>query len=412
MAFSEIQRNSAYCSIVSRQLLLRVQATMIILLAVTTTANADSAARMIELKDAANTYTGKVIARDGEHCFLQDRFGVMHHLPLSQIQSLRVVGTNYRPSSTAEFRDILATEFRTGFEIQSSTHYVVVAKKGQAKAYATMFEEIYRQVEIFYSVRGFQTDAPETTLVAIVFGSQAEFREYCGKDEMLWSDDLRGYYSLKSNRVALYEDEGLKNSVTATKDGSSGSGKHDRRRTAAEVSGASAELSALMKTVAGETVNTIVHEATHQVGFNIGIHSRLGNTPGWVIEGLATVLEAPGLRMRGKSTAEQKINSERLEWFIEEYETRRQPGDIARMIATEDMFRNQALDAYSSAWALTYFLTETPARARQFVLYLKMLSERDPLNAYTPEGRLEDFQSVFGDISRLEVDFLRSLERL
>jgi hypothetical protein len=336
----------------------------------------------------------------------------MHHLPLSQIQSLRVVGTNYRPSSTAEFRDILATEFRTGFEIQSSTHYVVVAKKGQAKAYATMFEEIYRQVEIFYSVRGFQTDAPETTLVAIVFGSQAEFRDYCGKDEMLWSDDLRGYYSLKSNRVALYEDEGLKNSVTAMKDGSSGSGKHDRRRTAAEVSGASAELSALMKTVAGETANTIVHEATHQVGFNIGIHSRLGNTPGWVIEGLATVLEAPGLRMRGKSTAEQKINSERLEWFNEEYETRRQPGDIAKMIATEDMFRNQALDAYSSAWALTYFLTENPARARQFVLYLKMLSERDPLNAYPPEDRLKDFQSVFGDISRLEVDFLRSLERL
>jgi hypothetical protein len=82
------------------------------------------------------------------------------------------------------------------------------------------------------------------------------------------------------------------------------------------------------------------------------------------------------------------------------------------MIATEDMFRNQALDAYSSAWALTYFLTENPARARQFVLYLKMLSERDPLNAYPPEDRLKDFQSVFGDISRLEVDFLRSLERL
>ena len=412
MAFSEIQRNSACCSIVSRQLLLRVQAAMMVLLAVTTTANADSAARTIELKDASNTYTGKVIARDREHCFLQDRFGVMHHLPLSQIQSLRVVGTNYRPSSTADFRDILASEFRTGFEIQSSTHYLVVAKKGRAQAYATMFEDIYRQVEIFYSVRGFQTAAPETTLVAIVFGSQAEFREYCGKDEMLWSDDLRGYYSLKSNRVALYEDEGLKNSVTATKDGSSGSGKHDRRRTAAEVSGASAELSALIKTVAGETANTIVHEATHQVGFNIGIHSRLGNTPGWVIEGLATVLEAPGLRMRGKSTAEQKINSERLEWFNEEYETRRQPGDIAKMIATEDMFRNQALDAYSSAWALTYFLTENPARARQFVLYLKMLSERDPLNAYPPEDRLKDFQSVFGDISRLEVDFLRSLERL
>lgn len=385
---------------------------MVVMLACMAAANGDSRARMIEVKDAANTYTGKVIARDSEHCYLLDRLGVLHHLPLSQIQSLRVVGTSYRPSSAGDFRDALATEFRSGFENQSSAHYVVVAKKGRAKAYAAMFEEIYRQVEMFYSVRGFQTDAPETTLVAVVFGNQAEFREYCGRDQMPWSDDLRGYYSLKTNRVALYEDGGVRNSVTTARDGSSGLESDDNRLTAADVSRVSSELSALMRTVVGETANTIVHEATHQVSFNIGIHSRLGDTPGWVIEGLATVLEAPGSRMRGKSTVSEKINSERLDWFKKEYEPRRQPGDLARMIATEDMFRNQAFDAYSSAWALTYFLTENPARARLFVLYLKMLSEREPLKTYTPEERLKDFQSVFGDISRLEVDFLRNLDRL
>ena len=412
MALSATQHKSACSNSNIHQLRLRVMAVLLVIFARISVANADGRARMIEVMDSENTYTGKVVARDSEHCYLQDRLGILHHLPLSQIQSMRVVGTSYRPSSAGEFRDTLASEFRSGFEIQSSAHYLVVARKGRAKAYASLFEEIYRQVELFYSVRGFQTVAPETSLVAIVFGSQAEFREYCGRDQMLWSDDLRGYYSLKSNRVALYEEGGLKDSVTSRKDGRSDPGKSEHRLTAADFSGASSKLSALMKTVAGQTANTIVHEATHQVGFNTGIHSRFGNTPGWVVEGLATVLEAPGLRMRGKSSAEQKINTERLDWFHEEYESRRQAGDLARMIATEDMFRNQALDAYSSAWALTYFLTENPARARQFVLYLKTLAERDPLKPYTPEERLKDFQSVFGDISRLEVDFLRSLDRL
>ena len=169
---------------------------------------------------------------------------------------------------------------------------------------------------------------------------------------------------------------------------------------------------ALFNSLAGETAGTIIHETTHQVGFNIGIHSRVGETPVWLVEGLATVLEAPGMRTRGKSPGRTMINDDRLNWFTGEYESRRKPGDLARMIASDDMFRNEALDAYSLAWALTYFLTENPARARQFVDYLKTVSQRDPMPLYTAQDRLQDFHSAFGDIARLEVDLLRSIDRV
>jgi hypothetical protein len=171
-------------------------------------------------------------------------------------------------------------------------------------------------------------------------------------------------------------------------------------------------LAAMLNGVAGETADTIVHETTHQVGYNIGIHSRIGETPMWVIEGLATVLEAPGIRVRGSSDAADKINTDRLNWFSTEYESRRQPGDLARMVAEDELFRNQALDAYSSAWAFTYFMTENPARARSFIRYLRILGERDPLQHYSAEQRLKEFQSAFGDISKVEMDFLRSIDRL
>jgi len=36
-----------------------------------------------------------------------------------------------------------------------------------------------------------------------------------------------------------------------------------------------------------QTVSTIVHEATHQIAFNCGLHTRLSDCPVWFSEGIA-----------------------------------------------------------------------------------------------------------------------------
>lgn len=390
--------------------MLRLAATLIAAMALMSHCDAGSKSRMVEVKDESTTYVGKLVAKDDQHCFLMDQFGELSHLPISGLQSFKVVGEIFRPSSIGEFRNQLQSEFRSGYEIQTSAHYIVVGSKGRAQAFSTLFEDIYRQVNSFYSIRGFETTEPETPLVAIVLATQSEFKEYCGRDQVAWSNELRGYYSLKTNRVAMYDNPDLLNSVTLappSKDNEDSIQTDATQPLPGEVS-----MAALLNSIAGETASTIIHETTHQVGYNIGIHSRVTETPVWVVEGLATVLESPGMRSRGKLNPGTKVNSVRLDWFNGEYESRRMPGDLAQLVASDEMFRNQALDAYSAAWAVTYFLTENPARARQFARYLKMLGERSPMLKYSPEERLKDFQSVFGDISRLEVDFLRSMDRI
>lgn len=404
-----------------RRSILRLATVIISTLVVGDVHCAEVKSRLIEVKDEFQTYTGKIVAKDAERCFLMDEFGVLTTHHISRLTSFRVISDSFHGVSPSEFRKQLLTEFRSGYDIHVSAHYVVVGKKGKAKVYATLFEEIYRQVDTFYSVRGFETSEPEFTMVAIVLSTVDEFKEYCGRDQMLWSEDLRGYYSLRSNRVVLYDSPAKLNASA----GNSFSGDDERsllsdggdaraseeptlQNSTADQTG----LAAMLSAVAGETADTIVHETTHQVGYNIGIHSRIGETPMWIIEGLATVLEAPGIRTRGSSSAADKINSNRLNWFSTEYESRRKPGDLARMVAEDELFRNQALDAYSSAWAFTYFMTENPARARSYVQYLRILGKRDPLQHYTAEQRLKDFQSAFGDISKVEMDFLRSIDRL
>ena len=404
-----------------RRIIFRLAAAIISTLVVGDVHCAEPKSRLIEVKDEFQTYTGKIVTKDSERCFLVDEFGVLTTHHISRLTSFRVISESFHRVSPSEFRKQLLTEFRSGYDIHVSAHYVVVGKKGKAKAYATLFEEIYRQVDTFYSVRGFETSEPEFTMVAIVLNTVDEFKEYCGRDQMLWSEDLRGYYSLKSNRVVLYDSPAKLNANVESSSSEVGmraslSGEGDALASDAPTlqnsSADQATLAAMLNGVAGETADTIVHETTHQVGYNIGIHSRIGETPTWVIEGLATVLEAPGIRVRGSSDAADKINTDRLNWFSTEYESRRQPGDLARMVAEDELFRNQALDAYSSAWAFTYFMTENPARARSYIRYLRILGERDPLQHYTAEQRLKDFQSAFGDISKVEMDFLRSIDRL
>jgi len=383
---------------------------------------AGNSPRMIEVSDGTQAYTGMVVARSPQDCFIVDKFGRQVQLPINSLKSFEVVAEKFRPASQSQFRRMLEAELGSGYEVATSKHYVVCGERGRSRSHAALFENFYNDIVSFYSIRGFRTSDPETPLVAIVLRNQEEFKKYCEQDQVAWTKGLRGYYLRSSNRVALYDTPELLKSAQLTP-----GADRSMLETTFMASMSSSRLTphpfgesfvslqsgALASTVSGETADTIIHETTHQVGFNIGIHNRIAETPSWTLEGLATVLESPGLRDRSSSgSPADKINSERLEWFRREYAQRRQPGDLAKLIASDDMFRTQTLDAYSAAWGITWFLTENPARARLFAKYLRTVSERDPVLPYTPEARLDDFQSAFGDISRLEVDYVRALDRL
>ena len=44
-----------------------------------------------------------------------------------------------------------------------------------------------------------------------------------------------------------------------------------------------------------ENADTIIHEATHQTAYNVGVHKRFTAAPRWLVEGLATMFEARGV---------------------------------------------------------------------------------------------------------------------
>lgn len=349
--------------------------------------------RLMDKKKAA--VDGKIVALTKSTCSIMDQQGRIHHKHVRELKSLQKLSSRFEAHPTSVFRKILREEFKGDYEVAGTTHYLVCAPAGRAAQYAKLFESIYRDVDRFYRVRGFRVIKPDVPLVAVVFRTQAEFAQYCRRDEVAPSSTLMGYYSLLSNRVALFDDANL---LAAADD-------------AIQIRGDSSI--AAYAAISGNTAGTVIHETTHQVGYNIGVHSRLGETPVWVVEGLATVLEPAGMRQKtGRQLLSDRINSERADWFEERHRPSRSMGSLAKLIASDEYFFQSTLNSYSEAWALTFFIMENASRRQDFVKYLQKLGQRNVNEKYTATDRLADFQESFGDISRLEVEFIRYLDRM
>ncbi len=208
-------------------------------------------------------------------------------------------------------------------------------------------------------------------------------------------EQIVGYYHLRTNRVTMYD-------LTAVE-------AWRRPGDARESPGAINRL--LARPQAAEAVTTIVHEATHQIAFNTGVHRRFSDVPLWLGEGLAMYFETPDLTSQKGWRQIGAVNYPRLA-RLRGFAAERPADSLATLVATDDRFRDsrQGLDAYAESWGLVYFLARKyPAKFRA---YLRQIAEKPYLVWDTPETRLAEFQQAFGDLATLDDEFLRYLGKV
>jgi len=347
--------------------------------------------RLLELELEDTTVRGKMVARNQSFCWLMERDGNLRQIPLHNVTRFRKTKDEFRRMKVIEVRKELRVEFKKPFEIKTTQHYVVCARAGKAQQYARLFEDIYRTFSVHFSARGFRVNKPEFPLVAIVFPDFKSFSNYSQKLGIRVIPGLKGYYLPTTNRIALYDDGG--------------------EAISADFQPVPQQSLLWYGKVTGNLRDTLIHEATHQVAYNIGMHSRIGENPKWVVEGLATVFEAPGIRNRSRGQSETRINRARFLWFREFIRKRRKENSLADFIRSDTLFKASILDAYSQAWALSFTLIET--RPGKYVKYLKKIAQRDPLKSYSPDERLADFKNAFGnDLEKVDASMLRYMKRL
>ncbi|HEX5471577.1 MAG TPA: DUF1570 domain-containing protein [Lacipirellulaceae bacterium] len=314
---------------------------------------------------------GKPLSWNSERMELLGRDGRLHEFNPKDAKEAVKTSPTFVPYSADELKAMLQQEYDNRFEVSITRHYVVVHPSGQRDVWANRFEDLYNRFEHYFLVRGFELQEPRYPLVAVVFRNQDEYFRSAAATGTPMHPNTLGHYDPISNRIFLFDVTG-------------GKAKRDW----------------------SENATTIIHEATHQMAFNTGIHRRFAAEPFWLVEGLATMFEAPGVwNPENDHSQSDRVNRGRLNGFRKFVKDHPQPGSLATLLTSDDAFRNDPNDAYAEAWALSFYLCET--RPRQYCAYLAKTAERPPFSFYEPAERMADFQAIFGgDLKLFDANFL------
>jgi hypothetical protein len=343
---------------------------------------------------APTTTQGKLIveAADGG-VLLLGRDGRLHTIGHAKAPRVERLDRPFERFNSSELARALCDELGPEFEAVQTRHYVIATRAGReyAEWCGDLFERLLGAFLDHWKSAGLALDEPKWPLPAIIFAGEADFKVYATADAGAFAGDSKGYYSIPTNRIVLYD-------LTA------GKGKK-RATTQSEIKRRAAAASFNMATV--------VHEATHQIAFNSGMHTRLADNPLWLTEGMAMYFEIPDLDgTRGWKTIGE-INRPRLNRFLDFARKRRKRDSIETLIAGTDRFidSHKAADAYAESWALTCFLNQR--HRDEYVAYLKKLAKKQPIIWDDSETRLAEFQSAFGsDLKDLDAEFLRFMRAL
>ncbi|AMV34089.1 hypothetical protein VN12_18305 [Pirellula sp. SH-Sr6A] len=316
---------------------------------------------------------GIPIARFSDEVWVLQKNGAIQQTPVKEITNELVLEKAFAPAPVSEMATNLRQEFGAGFQVRWEQPYLFVTRTNGSAFWGEKFRSLQASMKQFCRNYGLATRELTFPLVAVILGSQLEFQQYCRTHGIAVPETCVGIYSQKSNRIVLFDTP------------KSGESQH--------------------------TVDTICHEAAHQLAFNYGLHQRCAATPLWLAEGFATMFEAPRYAEPTNVhlspwPSERKVACKRL--AKEPAQTKR---ILESLLRNDNPFEQSPDDAYALAWGLTHFLSTT--HPKNFAQYLRCVGQLEPFGESGAAVRWEMFQQSFGsDTTKLTLALTKHLESL
>jgi hypothetical protein len=331
----------------------------------------------IRVDYAGRRLEGKPLNWTKQQILLLGRDGYLWEFAGSDVTSYKKVSSDFKPYQRQDLRRLLKEEFGHQFDVTTTKHFVIMHPKGQKTKWTNRFEGLYESFSHYFDVRGFEPKDPDFLMIATIYPTKQQFQKQAFKEGAKISNNVLGYYSPRTNRILLYD-------IT------------------------SENTNQLWSTNAA----TIIHEATHQTAFNIGLHGRFGENPRWVVEGLGVMFEMPGVWNSKKHPfLADRVHTAQLRNFRNYALSARKKGGLADLVQSDRVFGVNAFGAYSESWALTFYLAEK--HPQKYIQYLSKIASRKPFTRYTAPERIQDFTESFGDnLPLLEAQFLRYIDGL
>jgi hypothetical protein len=347
--------------------------------------------------DQAHTIDGRILVEgDNGFLLLEGEDGMLWQIERQQVRQRKELKRPFQPMTPEKLGEQLLSELPANFRVHTTPHYVVCFNASRTYAIWTssLLERLYKAFTNYWEKQGLAVQEPEFPLPILLFADRAGYDAASREDLPGGTGNIVGFYSLRSNRVNMFDLTG----VEAVRGG-------NRRGSIREIN------QMLSQPAAVPLVSTIVHEATHQIAFNCGLQTRYADNPLWQCEGMAVYFEAPDLASTRGWRGIGRVNYPRLTRFRRNL-PQWNDQSLRTMISSDDRFRNPetAVDAYADAWALNYYLIKFESQS--YADYLQALSEKSPLVRDEPAARLDEFRKHFGDLVELERDFLKQMSRV
>jgi hypothetical protein len=253
-----------------------------------------------------------------------------------------------------------------------SAHYQAIGDVSEAFLKVTVSDCEKMAVDYLdhFRSRGFDVKPPARRLTLIVFHDERSFRRFT----LNTPPGTMGAYSQATNWLSLFDS------------------RNEPMKTRA----------------AGQSnMETVTHEATHQLTFNTGLLNPQADTPRSVKEGLAMYCERRRLFDRSEPG---QPNLRRLDELA--HIRRRVPWIDVATLLTDDRgcfarTSDRLVLSYCESWLLIYRLMNDETRLPQFRAYLEAIRSRKE-----PSRRLEDARAHFGDLARLNDELRQEAIRL
>jgi hypothetical protein len=241
-------------------------------------------------------------------------------------------------------------------------------------------EGFRKDFESAFSKWGVKLTAPTEKMTWVCFADYDGFDRYARREDKIDSSWTSGYYSPRTNRVAVVDPK-VRRTVrpagrTAAQDADSG-----------QVAAAIAEFD----------MARLRHEAAHQLAFNCGLQKRGVEYPFWLSEGLATNFEAEDSAAHGDSVRASRLRELARRGNLMPLEDlivlTRPAGDAAEIWAQ-----------YLQAWGLFRMLVQNhPDQMRK---YLANLASMSP-GRRSREAIAAEFTTAFGTVESVQGQWVR-----
>lgn len=330
-----------------------------------------------------------VVERPGLGYLLLNSDGALEVVSPDQFESLEELSEPLSITPANELGEKILGEMPAGSKFFTTDHYVVCFNTTEtyARWNASLYEKRLAGFLKYWQSKGLKLQKPKFPLVAMIFATKEDYVAYA-KQDFEGAEGTFGYYHQSKNRLASYDLTGVEGVLPA---------------------GVKVNRDALLTTIlsrpeAERTVSTVIHEASHQMAFNCGLQTRLGDNPLWLSEGIATFFETPA--------GIGKLNTFNYANLMQTLPTRG-PDALATLLIDDSRFRNgeSTTIAYAESWGLFHFLVNSNPKA--MVKYLTLVRKL-PIGAPADsKERLALFQACFGeDLEKIERDFLKHIRKI